>query len=177
MDAELFTRFYLAIATYVMPEVTIILDGPLRLTMVSASGPKIQIRLEDPYADYLHAPDAMEDIVQGHFRGLLPGQVQAMKAPQNAERFTRLYMALANLILPDATVTHDGPLRLTVVSAAGPKFQVHLEDAFADYRRHPDALQDIVQDHLLGPFRTVKHLAANRSATPDDVVPLIRERA
>lgn len=71
MDAEQFTSHYVSAFTTALPDTPVKRDGPLRLTVKTATGQVGRVFLENPYSDYCADPDALEDIVQTHVRSIV----------------------------------------------------------------------------------------------------------
>jgi uncharacterized protein YtpQ (UPF0354 family) len=95
----------------------------------------------------------------------------------DADAFTLHYTAAVSATLPDADITTEGPLRLTVRSAAGPELQVFLDNPYADYCRDPDDLEGIVEDHIYSIRETIDRYLAERGVVDMELVlPLIRTR-
>ncbi len=71
MEDERFTRHYMAALTTAMPEATMTLVAPLRLTVTVNTGKVVQVFLENPFSDYCRDRDALDDIVQTHIASLI----------------------------------------------------------------------------------------------------------
>ena len=105
------------------------------------------------------------------------GHARAGEAPMDADEFTSLYIAVITRVVPDATVQRNGALRLTLKTAQGQTAQIFLANPFSDYRRDPEAMEDIVATHVRNMVQSIASFARDGGAIHlDQVLPMIRGR-